>query len=485
MDFAYLSRAKSTKNQNMKRYSTLLLLILITQLCISQVTFKKTFNITGKDYGGSVIETKDGNYLVFGASYDDPGGNNYFLLKTDLYGNSLWVKKFPGDFAASVNTTQTLLETSDSGYLFTTASSYKLNLIKTDKNGDTLWTVKYPEFRYAAIQPTPDGGFILFGNDTANKITLIKTDQNGLPEWKKRYLIGGDSLYFFDYHSVKQLRDGGYILSGTFSNVPTFWTTEYIFLMKVSSTGDSLWYKKYSNVSMQASTAVQETPDNGFIIGGNLDSNGTNTHFNGYVLKLNAAGDTLWTKVYGGSGNQYFEAFEPTSDGGYIAVGASQEPSQLFYVLYLVRMNAAGDTLWTKYYPEAGTDIGGYSIRQTRENGFIICGGIGNQDTDGKVLLMKTDSNGETFPEGISETNGSSLLEIFPNPTTGKFFLNPPGKFSEAEISDLYGRIILRKELNPNLNSTLIFDLTGKPKGVYLVKLKNSGSVLAGRVILN
>lgn len=126
---------------------------------------------------------------------------------------------------------------------------------------------------------------------------------------------------------------------------------------------------------------------------------------------------TLFSKSYGDVVFQFFEQISTTSDGGMIAVGKAE---RLFginnYDIWVVRTDAWGDTLWTKFYgsPWELWDTG-KAVRETEDGGFIILGRIFIpwDDVHADVWLIKTDSSGnvqwEKFYGGVYTQNGSAL----------------------------------------------------------------------------
>jgi len=77
-----------------------------------------------------------------------------------------------------------------------------------------------------------------------------------------------------------------------------------------------------------------------------------------YLIKLDTEGRTLWTKVLGGRGWDEANALIETTDGGLMIVGATSSHGAGDRDVYLVRTDAAGDTLWTRTYGGAGFDSG-------------------------------------------------------------------------------------------------------------------------------
>jgi hypothetical protein len=105
--------------------------------------------------------------------------------------------------------------------------------------------------------------------------------------------------------------------------------------------------------------------------------------------------EILWTKTYGGIYDDWGYSIQQTFDGGYIICGmyGNQDSSDV----YLIKTDAYGDTVWVKSYGGSLNDEG-HSVHQTSDGGYIITGstssfGAGEKD----VYLIKTDSLGDTL----------------------------------------------------------------------------------------
>jgi hypothetical protein len=141
--------------------------------------------------------------------------------------------------------------------------------------------------------------------------------------------------------------------------------------------------------------SVQPTFDGGYVIAGATSSFGA-AGKDVFLVKTNAAGGTVWTRRYGGPGDDVANSVRQTSDGGYIIAGftGSDWDSTYYYDACLIRTDAVGDTIWTQNYGGKYWD-GGYSVRQTADGGYVLAGtakSFGAGDND--VYLVKTDANG-------------------------------------------------------------------------------------------
>jgi len=479
----------------MKRFVILFILILSVNICLPQDKFIKTFSLTGEDNGVSAIQTKDGGYLVYGLSMFALD-SSCFLLKTSINGDSLWIKKFPSyPYINRIPNNEPIIEMSDSGFLFSTELYDTTLCFKTDKNGNILWSRKYYRLTSATFQPLTNG-YILCGKDSTGNLVLIKTDDSLHEQWRTSFTESWGIYPWGEAYpneiSIIQTSDEGFIITGNSYHVVETNVSSICFLMKADKNGDSVWSKTIHDLPFEVFCNNQLTSENGFIVGGGLDSitNNGPTHANGFIMNFDGNGDTLWTKSYGGKGNQGFFSIEKTDDGGYIACGynnpnASITPPFGNTGFYLTKINLEGTSLWTKYYPGVGGDISGLSASQTSDHGFIATGVVYDSlDNRRNVILIKTDSLGNFYPTGINEERSSGILNPFPNPTYCRVYLNPPGKYNSLEVRDLLGNTVLRKELNPEDNNTIIFDLTGNPKGIYILQLNNSYGSTTGKIVL-
>lgn len=74
---------------------------------------------------------------------------------------------------------------------------------------------------------------------------------------------------------------------------------------------------------------------------------------------------------------------------------------------------------------------------------------------------------------------------VYPNPTSGVFFLNIESQFSESfevKVVNLIGQPVNIQEVTTNQQTQ--FDLSGLPKGVYFVKITVDQQQVVKRIIL-
>jgi len=400
-------RGQCRKCKNCRTYlnwRSMLLLMLITTLVYAQAPdtmWTKAYGYGPNAYeaGFSVDQTFDeGYFIVAGKVLDPPGGyEDIWLLRTDANGDTLWSQEY-GTWAKS-DLAYDGQQTGDSGYVVVGATNayssneedYQLWLLKTYANGDTTWTARMgiDSMSYVgrSVQQTVDGGYIIAGKRRDywgdEDLILAKTDASGNFTWCKIY--GGDSTD--GAHSVQQTSDAGYIVVGT---TRSFGAGFYdVWLLKTDAIGDTIWSKVYGDYDYDCGRSVQQTPDGGYIIAGWRTTFPSN-HQDIWLLKTDSDGDTLWTRTYGGQWGDFGFAVDNTSDSCYIVAGRIlSTPGDGDF--YFVKTDANGDTVWTKTL--GGPDYESPDdIMQTTDEGYIVVGytesfGAGGPD----VWLVKTE----------------------------------------------------------------------------------------------
>ena len=128
--------------------SFLLLNSIIAQEISVDTIWTKTFGGINSEFGYSVQQTTDGGYIIGGLTQSfGNGSSDFWLIKTDVNGDSSWTKTFGGsehDKAYSVK------QTTDNGYIIGGSGFFNDDvwLIKTDTNGDSLWTKTFGGSEY-------------------------------------------------------------------------------------------------------------------------------------------------------------------------------------------------------------------------------------------------------------------------------------------------------------------------------------------------
>ena len=383
----------------------LILALFTTTICLAGWT--RTYGGSSGDEGNSVAQTSDGGYIVAGTTESfGAGSGDVYLVKTAGLGDTIWTRTYGG-----------------SGY-------------------DKGWSVAQ----------TSDGGYIVAGETHSfgagySDVYLVKTDAVGDTIWTRTYGGSDDDFGF----SVAQTSDGGYIVAGTYAYGWEAGTAD-VYLVKTDAVGDTIWTRTYGGSDDDYGYSVAKTSDGGYIVAGIYDYDWETETCDVYLVKTDSVGDTIWTRTYGGS--DYDEGFSvaQTSDGGYIVAGKTRSFGAGSGDVYLVKTDAVGDTIWTRTYG-GSDDEWGKSVAQTSDGGYIVAGytgsfGAGHYD----VYLVKTDSLGYTaIEEKPSAKPEAFTITAHPNPFNSAVTINV--NFSPCQGGDV------RRTEGVNIE---IFDLNGR-----------------------
>jgi hypothetical protein len=398
----------------------------------------KTYGRPDRDEGLCVQQTFDGGFIITGyTEIRDQGSGliqwKVYLLKTDEYGDTLWTKNY-GSFGHHVG--NFVQQTSDSGYIIAGGVTHFDNnvnayLIKTDINGNLLWEKSIGGTQYDegnCVRETTDGGYIIAGYTRSfgagiSDVYLIKTDANGVIDWTRTY---GGQLWE-QGNSVQETTDRGFIIVGykTISTSP-YGADSDVYLIKTDANGDTLWTRLYGvqeGEYRDEGWSVQQTTDGGYIISGETWRPGAlSWQIDFYLIKTDAIGYTIWTKTFDGfESTDVGRSVQQTLDGGYIIAGYTND-YPLNHDVFLVKTNTNGDIVWTK---SLGRNLGsypydeGWSVQQTMDGGYIVVGFGWNypvSDSDIYLIRLAFDPTQIEIEADNQLPQSFTLYQNYPNP---------------------------------------------------------------------
>jgi hypothetical protein len=193
-------------------------------------------------------------------------------------------------------------------------------------------------------------------------------------------------------YGVEQTNDDGYIL--TFAGHDSA-HQEVGGLLKADSLGNLEWWRQYYSPTNHGAVpnGLCATFDHGYVLVGLMGGSGVS---DGWAVKADSVGDTLWTYVHAGPGYDYFWSVAPTADSGCIIAGKLSEGSD--NGMALLKLSQDGRREWLKIYCRQGKTSGGGSVWQTGDRSYFYVGGIHDDTSDiYDWYLVKTDSVGETL----------------------------------------------------------------------------------------
>ncbi len=315
---------------------------------LGQLQWQQTFSLN--NYGGraySVIETRDGGYVVFGSAYlPAVADNRPWLIKLDADGNVLWSSE--NGLTQQITVDSAIIrgfERADGSLVIVGGSNTFSNVqrpwVATASLTGTLQSfVVYPslatgygEGTYIEdVAPTLDGGFVLVGVSSPplpGRAFLWKFDANAEPLWSRIY---GD-IFVRAVFGVEVASDGGFLLTGCeVANC-----TDAV-LLKTDGLGEVQWQRRYDQPLYNEGRDVIERPGGGYLLlQTSLDAAGS-TSYTTDLLEIDAAGALVQvTPLQGGVRSTNLTRLRSVA-GGFVAAGGRDDTTGYPNVdLYLLK----------------------------------------------------------------------------------------------------------------------------------------------------
>lgn len=259
-----------------------------------------------------------------------------------------------------------------------------------------------------SIKVTVDGGTIVAGyTDSENgdvspqpnreywDLWVLKLDRCGIIQWERSF--GGTN--YESARDVVQTADGGYIVAGETNStdggvISGYGGTKDIWILKLNAAGTLLWQKRYGGNGLDIANHIHLLPDGSFYVtassssnDGNISGNhGTAGYTDGVLMKLDANGNLVWSRCYGGSRNEEIFDLEVINGRIYLAGFANSTdgdipPQQKNYDVWLLALDASGNKIYSKVYGGSQNDVA-YAMTRGNDGSLTLAGYTTSNDGD-------------------------------------------------------------------------------------------------------
>jgi|GEM_PF-5679267 hypothetical protein len=203
------------------------------------------------------------------------------------------------------------------------------------------------------------------------ELYLLKISGAGEKLWERKFASPGNHYCYGA--AVIEAQDGGYVTAGYSDFSPQG------FNVKVDAAGNTVWIKNNYILCEQGEGIVQTT-DLGFAVSGE-----------GYIEKFDLSGILQWQKYYQDYDTMaYTCSIITTADSGYL-IAESMNETAAKYDFCAIKADASGNCVWAKTWDISGTDAGDYvySCMQDTNGNFVLAGSSGMD-----VAVLKISSSG-------------------------------------------------------------------------------------------
>ncbi len=468
------------------------------------VTFNKTYEDGELNLATSVVITSNG-YITLGYGWAEGTLGSWEPMKiivTDnegiaqskkIYGKLGW-----GNYNGYNGSAQ---PTNDGNFVFSgwVADAFGIFdfwLVKFDESGDTLWTKTIDlggEELFYNTQILDNGDIVCIGSTTRashvmEQLYIACYDPNGNFKWE---MLHGNNGYDAGYYIEKTL-DNGFIIGGaTESRGWDGW------LVKTDSLANILWQRSFGTSGYDSPLGVVVNPEGGYFIWGNYDSLVPGAPVVGltYLYKLDSLGVVIWEQYYPAKYNSKSINRARIYDGYLYFCGITDDNAENEFRGWFVKMTFSGDVVWERQYSniESQNKSSWFEdFKQTQDDGFILTGPASSPADPNSPFanrqdfwLVKVDINGCLYPTtacvtGITETP-TLQAKLYPNPSTGALTIElPNGKGGSIALYNLLGQGVYSAPIAGG-QTTLALNL---PPGLYLYRIGSGGKAVNGKLLV-
>jgi hypothetical protein len=493
----------------MNKYLGLLVLVAITPHLIAQPTIQWQRCLGGSnwDAANALIQTSDGSFLVAAVAKSDDGDvsnphgeHDCWLIKMNDEGSILWEKTYGGSGYDVFNSVQ---ELNEGGYIVAgSTSSYDgdvvdhhgasdLWLLKTDTDGNLLWKKTFGGSTWDGCEEvlqTTDGGFILTGYTESNDgdvsghhglkdFWVVKLSSTGAIQWQKA--LGGTG--FDNLRGIVQSNDGGYLVIGeTYSSdgdIPIYRGQGDCWAVKLDENGATIWSKTYGGTGNDTFIGITKTHDGRYLLVGNTSSSDGDVFFNHgdwdcWVVKMYDNGEIEWQKTFGGTGGDRGFSVQETADNNFIIAGITTSHDgdvtggYSSANVWVFKISTIGDLQWQK---PLGGDEGeyGFAVCQTQEHGYLVCGVTHSSNGDVSGYHASADGWVVKLSPESSSTYTPQELELSISP-------NPASQLISIQIPTLSAVGILKISITDLLGRKISEQTISYKEPVNIAALPNA-----------
>ncbi len=169
-----------------------------------------------------------------------------------------------------------------------------------------------------------------------------------------------------------------------------------VLVAELTLSGDIVWKKTYGGKAHDQGLYVQKMDDGGYLVLGETESEGAGGR-DLYLLHVDATGGLIWERPLGGAGEDWAKDMIKLADGGFLLVSESNSfgPG---YDTYVVRLDAAGDEVWSTILDSGANESGSAALEGANGNLYVLAtiyydGGSSQQYRDTRMYCL--DENGQ------------------------------------------------------------------------------------------
>lgn len=352
---------------------------------------------TGPDEGRAVVAVPGGDFMVAGVF--GGGGQDYyqapFLARIGLDGAARWQRTYPsGSYGQAAYDLSRGRDGSfylvgvELGYHKEVSGSF---LYRTDGEGQLLFEAALDELLLLShptptcVAALPGGGAVIGGHywadGWADWCFFAKFDAHGLRD------VLVDPAYGA-VQDIVAISDTAFVAVGTYDDAAK--AGDIVLWRVVDADGLRISWTRIFSGYWDEGSALARAADGDFFIAGTTMSEDSAMR----VIRTDPDGLERWNRTLSWGWNTTARAIVATADGGCVVAGDSYVSERTGIDVIVVRLDAAGDTVWERAYGGSGSDRA-YGIARAAGGGYLVVGATDSaRRYDDDVLLLRLNEQG-------------------------------------------------------------------------------------------
>lgn len=216
-----------------------------------------------------------------------------------------------------------------------------------------------------------------------------------------------DTILDYGY-SIIQDHSGNYVSCGKFHRNSSFYAGGY--LVKLNSCGNVIWKKKFDlTTDLEGFNDIIELPDKNYLIAGSTSVTNYTINSNAFLAKVDTNGSLLWFKQYIHPDFDFSYQLEITSDNNIIILGYSTDVNDSNGDVLLIKADNNGNLIWRKRIGSTTYQENYSSFKIIDNTKYLLGGTEKNYSTSDKDIgIMKIDTAGNVL---LRKLNGTTNFD--------------------------------------------------------------------------
>lgn len=299
---------------------------------------------------------------------------------------------------------------------FATGDKVRIRLLRTDLAGQgQQWhDVAIPGacFVQAAVA-AGDGNLLLCGS----RIAPGRSDQDALVA---KINLTGEVLWSWtsatpgaqeELLGLERTADGGVVACGTWRGM----ADSDVLLVRLDGNGNLLWQQHYGTAAEETGYGVASDAD-GYMVAGR--TGGFSGDLDAFIVRVGNDGSEAWWQGWGGPKDDLLKGIVRSGAtfvmAGYTDSYGPLQGSVHVRSVYLIAMDAAGDTLWTRTLGTSGQARWAEDIALATNGDLLIAGAAGNNHLTAAMVMRLLPTGAQLWLQTYNFGNEDMLHRAAP-----------------------------------------------------------------------